>query len=73
MKVVEESSIDARVNVSMVTMSKPCWMDLIIDFLADDRMLTDEKEAEKVRREATWYWLSADRMLYRRSFGGPSL
>ena len=35
-EVVAEPSIDARVNVAMVTMSKPCWMDLIIGFLALD-------------------------------------
>ena len=48
-------------------------MDPIIDFLAKDRVLDDEKEASRVRRVATWYWLSADRKLYRRSFGGPYL
>ena len=73
MKVVAKPSIDARVNVSMVTVSKPCWMDPIIDFLDKDRMLTDEKEAEKVRKVVAQYWLLADRMLYRRSFGGPYL
>lgn len=35
-EVVAEPSIDARVNVAMVTMSNPCWMDLIIGFLALD-------------------------------------
>ena len=48
-------------------------MDPIIDFLADDRILDDEKEANKVRRVAARYWLCRDRKLYRRSFGGPYL
>nr|POE93992.1 hypothetical protein CFP56_35790 [Quercus suber] len=35
-EVVTEPSIDAKVNVAMVAMSEPCWMDLIIDFLVED-------------------------------------
>ena len=45
-------------------------MDPIINFLAEDRVPDDEKEANKIRQVASRYWLSADRKLYRRSFGG---
>ena len=45
-------------------------MDPIIDFLAEDRVLDDEKEANRILRVATRYWLLADRKLYWRSFGG---
>ena len=45
-------------------------MDPIVDFLADDRIPDDEKEANKVRRVGARYWLSGDRKLYRRSFRG---
>ena len=45
-------------------------MDSIVNFLAEDRIPDDEKEASKVRRIASRYWLLADRKLYRRSFGG---
>ena len=72
-EVVAKPSIDARVNVLMVTMSEPCWMDPIIDFLAKDHVPTNEKEVEKVRRVVARYWLLADRMLYQRSFEGPYL
>ena len=48
-------------------------MDPIIDFLAEDQVLDDEKEANRVRQVASQYWLSANRKLYRRSFGGPYL
>ena len=72
-ELVAESSIDARVGVSMMAISEPCWMDPIIDFLAKDRVPTDEKEVDRVRWVAAQYWLSADRKLYRRSFGGPYL
>lgn len=72
-EVVAEPSIDARVNVSMVTVFEPCWMDLIINFLAEDCVPTNEKEAKRVHRVAVRYWLLADRRLYQRSFGGPYL
>ena len=48
-------------------------MDLIIEFLAEDRMPDDKSEVNKIRRVASRYWLSVDRKLYRRSFGGPYL
>ena len=48
-------------------------MDPIIEFLAEDRILDDKSEANKVRRATSRYWLSADRKLYQRSFGGPYL
>ena len=55
----------------MVSSSGPCWIDPIIDFLAEDRVLDDEKEPSWIRRVDAWYWLSADRKLHQRSFGGP--
>ena len=63
----------ARINVTAVSTTEPCWMDLIIDFLVEDRILDDEKEASKVRRVASRYSLSTNRKLYRRSFGGSNL
>ena len=73
MELVAEPSINAGVGVSLVTTIEPCLMDLIIDFLAEDRVPADGKEAEKVRRAAVRYWLSADYKLYQRSFEGPYL
>ena len=58
------------INVTAISITEPCWMDPIIDFLAIDRILDDKKEASKVRRIVFRYWLSADKKLYRRSFGG---
>ena len=63
-ELVVEPSINAGAGVSLVATAKPCWMDPIIEFLAKDRVLTDEKEVEKVHRAAAQYWLSADRKLY---------
>ncbi|XP_030923325.1 uncharacterized protein LOC115950232 [Quercus lobata] len=63
----------AKVEVTTVTTLGPSWMNPIIDFLADDRIPDDEKEANKIRRVAAQYWLSKDRKLYCRSFRGPYL
>ena len=38
-----------RIRVTTVSAVEPCWMDLIVDFLAEDCMLDDEKEASRVR------------------------
>ena len=72
-ELIAEPSINAAVGVSMVAMSELCWMDPIINFLAKDRVLNDEKEADRVRWVAARYLLSADHKLYRRSFGEPYL
>ena len=63
------NAITAEVDVAMVLATRLCWMDPIIDFLAEDRVPDDEKEAKRIRRVASRYWLSTDCKLYRRSFG----
>ena len=63
----------ARISITAVSIAKLCWMDLIVDFLAKDRIPDDEKEASRIHRIASRYWLLADRKLYRRSFGGSYL
>lgn len=57
---IKEPSIEAKVNVSNVRVSKPCWMDPIVHFLAEDLVPYNEKEAERIRRITTRYWLSED-------------
>ena len=54
----------------MISSTERCWIDPIINFLAEDRVPNDEKDANRVRRVAARYWLSAYRKLYWRSFGG---
>ncbi|XP_030942785.1 uncharacterized protein LOC115967778 [Quercus lobata] len=61
-----DSCITAEINVAVISTTRLCWMDSIIDFLAEDRVSDDEKEAKKIRRVASRYWLSADHKLYRR-------
>ena len=53
-----------EVDVAMISTTGPCWMDPIIDFLAEDRVLDDEKGVKRIRRVAAWYWLSVDCKLY---------
>ena len=67
-ELVTESSISTGIGVSMVAMAEPCWMDPIINFLAEGQVPNDEKETDRIRRVFVRYWLSADRRLYRRSF-----
>ena len=46
-------------------------MDSIIQFLKEDTLPEERTEADKVRRKATWFWLSKNQKLYKRSFLGP--
>ena len=62
-----------KVDVAAIITTGSCWMELIIEFLVEDRIPDDESEANKIRRIPSQYWLSADRKFYRRSFGGPYL
>ena len=70
---MEDNCNSAGVDVAMVSITKPCWMNPIVDFLVEDKVLDDEKEAKKIHRVAPQYWLSANHKLYLRSFGGPYL
>ena len=53
-----------KVDMAAITIVGLCWIDPIIEFLAEDRIPDDESEANKIRRIASRYWLSADRKLY---------
>ena len=54
--IVEPSiNIAIGVSVAVLSMTGPCWMDPIIDFLVEDRVPDDEKEANRVCRVAAWY------------------
>ena len=51
----------------------PSWMDPIIKFLKDDILPEEKSEVEKIRRNATRFWLSEDHKLYKRFYFGPYL
>ena len=48
-------------------------MDSIIRFLREDILPEEKIEVDKIRRNATNYWLLEDHKLYKRSFSGPYL
>lgn len=48
-------------------------MDPYVDFLSDGSLPTDVKEAKKVQRMSSRFWLSEDKKLYQHLFGGPYL
>ena len=52
MEVLSEPSIKQHVGVFVVTSLGPSWMDLIIEFLANDMLLNEIKDAEKIQRVA---------------------
>ena len=49
-EVVREPSIDMKVNVSVISMPEPYWMDPIVEFLAKNHLTSEVKEVEKVSR-----------------------
>jgi hypothetical protein len=53
--------------------ARPSWMDLILDYLRNNKLLEDRKVAELIKRRASKYWVSKEGSLYRRSFLGPYL
>ena len=48
-------------------------MDPLVLFLKDDILPEKKTETDKIRRKASWFWLSEDQKLYKRSFSGPYL
>ena len=48
-------------------------MDSIIQFLREDTLPEERIEANKIRKNATRFWLSKNQKLYKRSFSGPYL
>lgn len=70
MEMLERMSIEPQLMVAASSELEPSWMDPYIAFLLDETLPKDVKEAEKVRRIASRFWLSNDRRLFRRSFSG---
>ena len=60
------------INVHQVRVG-PSWMDPLVLFLKDDILPEKKTETDKIQRKASWFWLSEDQKLYKRSFSGPYL
>ena len=52
---VADSVNTAKVDVVMISGIEPCWMDPIIDYLAEDRVPDDENKANRIRRMTPRY------------------
>ena len=58
-ELIAEPSISAtadwatKVDMAAITITGLCWMDPIIEFLAEDRIPDDESEDNKIRRTAS--------------------
>ena len=72
-KLLEQPSIEHFPIIASALSFEPSWMDPYVSFLTDGSLLTDTKEAEKMRRTLARLWLSKDKKLYRKSFEGPYL
>ena len=48
-------------------------MDPIVTFIKEDILLGEKSKVEKIRRNATRFWLSKDHKLYKRSYSRPYL
>ena len=60
----------ATVNMIQINQvrARPSWMDSITQFLKEDILPEEKIEANKIRKNATSYWLLEDSKLYRHSF-----
>lgn len=51
----------------------PSWMDPIVSFIRIGILPVDKADANKIRRNTPWYWLSKESKLYKYSYSGPYL
>ena len=52
---MEDNYNSVGVDVAMVSTTRPCWMNPIMDFLVEDKVPDDEKEAKKICQVALRY------------------
>ncbi|GJS62929.1 reverse transcriptase domain-containing protein [Tanacetum coccineum] len=71
-EVLKEKSIQEREVATVVEEEGPTWMTPIIEYLRDETLTDDRKEASKLRIKARQYEL-LEGILYRRSFLKPWL
>ena len=74
---IEHLSKASKVTKDMVRAHEvrvgPSWMDPIVTFLKDDILPEGKSKAEKIRRNATRFWLFEDHKLYKCSYSRPYL
>ena len=70
-EVLEQPSKERQLNVFVLSMLGPSWMDPIVAFITSGVLPNTAKVAEKIQRISARLWLCGDKRLYRQSFGGP--
>ena len=65
---LEQLSIERQTVMDVALVEESSWLDPYIVFLSNRSLSTDGKEAKKVQRMLTRFWLSEDKKLYRHSF-----
>lgn len=73
MEVLEQPSKERQLNVSVLSILGPSWMDPIVAFITSGVLPNAAKVAEKIQRISARFWLCGDKRLYRQSFGGSYL
>nr|GFB09568.1 reverse transcriptase domain-containing protein [Tanacetum cinerariifolium] len=69
-EILKEKSIQEKEMATVVEEEGPTWMTPIIEYLRDETLIENQKEASKLRIKARQYEL-LKRILYRRSFLKP--
>ena len=59
-----DDQLSVRMHSIQVGLS---WMDPLVSFLKQGLLPKDRGKAEKIHRKASWYWLSEEQKLYKRS------
>ena len=71
---IDRSSFQDQQEESIHTVSDwPSWMDLILDYLKNNKLPEDRRAADLIKRKALRYWVSKEGSLYRRYFSRPYL
>lgn len=58
-----------RVGVHQIRIN-PSWMDSIVAFLKEGKLPIEKGEEEKIRRKASYFWLSEEQKLCKLFFSG---
>lgn len=68
MKYIPKPSIKSKLNQVLCINLGHSWMDLIIAYLKQSTLSSDNTETHKIRLQLVRYWISLEELLYRRSF-----
>ncbi|XP_058180016.1 uncharacterized protein LOC131298549 [Rhododendron vialii] len=70
---LSEPSIGRSLELVLDVNQGPSWMDPIVEYLRDETLPFDKKEAHKIKTKFARFWLFLNGKLYRKSITGPYL